>query len=190
PRRQDGLDTTNAFTEGLIEITIQRTGIQTALVAKGVVQTRAGDAHFVGEIAHRSGLIAAQPKSFDGRIQNGSFIEFARPRHLSKPQSTVKQLVSLSIRRDRLTIPCDRRGSMRRIRLPSIRWQFWSERSITSVDRAQAGPGQNAKKEEPCPLRWCLKRFSLNGRTRRAMQRSTAGACIISMRAKGIRSSC
>jgi hypothetical protein len=58
----------DSFTDALFEVILQRSPVQGALVAEGVVQTGAGYAHLIREITDRRGFIALAPKAVHGSV--------------------------------------------------------------------------------------------------------------------------
>jgi hypothetical protein len=78
---QRRLQPTHPVTRVAIQIPLKGAHEQTLLVTEGVIKARRRHSHRCREIAHRSGLIAALPKTTHRRMHGGGLIEFSWSGH-------------------------------------------------------------------------------------------------------------
>ena len=81
PRGKAVLKTANALAESLVEIAIERALEEGSLFAERIIQAGPGDAHLVGQVAHRGGLITMKPELPDRRVKHGCFVKLSRSCH-------------------------------------------------------------------------------------------------------------
>src|SRR5262249_41416435 len=84
----------HAAAEALVDIAVQRLPIERALVAEGVVNARACDAHAHGKVAYGRPVVAVDPEALDGGIEHSRLVEFPRPGH-SRLSATSREEVAV-----------------------------------------------------------------------------------------------
>src|SRR5437762_4911391 len=77
------LEAGHALAHGAVGIALQCAGEQLALVAVGVVQAGATDAHRRRQVADRSRLVPTGPEAIDREVDRPVFVEGLHSRHAS-----------------------------------------------------------------------------------------------------------